>query len=83
MEPPPAVKVSRKWTAYRRGRLPQANGGVSLGSDRGRLQAVLLEIAGEGGRINPRRLGRWIERMASRPCAQLKIERGRLYSAPP
>ena len=57
----------------------QFGGPVTLDSDRGRLQSILLEIAGEGGRINPRRLGRWIERMANRPSGGLKFERGRLH----
>ncbi|NMG32137.1 hypothetical protein, partial [Aromatoleum evansii] len=55
---------------------PVVSGRVSSDSDRGRLQDVLMEIAGEHGRINSRRLGRWIERMAGRICEGLRIERG-------
>ena len=55
---------------------PVVSGRIPADSDRGRLQDVLMEIAGEHGRINSRRLGRWIERMAGRICEGLRIERG-------
>jgi hypothetical protein len=43
--------------------------------DRG-LLAVLEEIAGEGHSINPRRLGRWVEKHQGRIIDGLRLERG-------
>jgi hypothetical protein len=40
-----------------------------------RLQDGLEEIAGDHGKINPRILGRWIERHADTRCAGYYIER--------
>lgn len=56
-----------------------ATGEVSPDNERGLLQALLVEIAGEHGRINSRRLGRWTERMAGRLCEGLCFERGHRY----
>ncbi len=52
---------------------------ITAENSRARLQAQLVEIAGEHNRVNPRRLGRWIERMSGRRCGGLRFERGRLY----
>ncbi|NBA96298.1 hypothetical protein [Pseudomonas sp. R5(2019)] len=43
--------------------------------DRG-LAAVLEEVAGEGHGINPRRLGRWLERHQGQIIDGLRLERG-------
>lgn len=43
--------------------------------DNGRLHAALEEIAGDRGNINPRILGRWIERHADNRCAGYYLER--------
>jgi hypothetical protein len=40
------------------------------------LQAAMEEIAGEGHVINPRRLGRWIEKQQGRIVDGLRFERG-------
>ncbi len=39
------------------------------------LQAALEEIAGDRGKINPRILGRWIERYANTRCGGYYLER--------
>jgi hypothetical protein len=39
------------------------------------LRDVIDEIAGEHGKINPRKLGRWIEKQAERRCTGMWIER--------
>ena len=42
------------------------------------LQAALDEIGGQGQRINPRIVGRWIERHVGRRIGELRFERGSL-----
>ena len=44
-------------------------------ADGGPLQDALEEIAGDRGKINPRILGRWIERYANTRCAGYYLER--------
>lgn len=44
-------------------------------ADGGPLQDALEEIAGDRGKINPRMLGRWIERYANTRCAGYYLER--------
>jgi len=39
------------------------------------LHSVLMEIAGERGEVNPRVLGRWIERQQMRRCGGLWVKR--------
>jgi hypothetical protein len=38
------------------------------------LRETLEEIAGEHGKINPRKLGRWIEKQAERRCGGVWVE---------
>lgn len=47
-----------------------------LEDTRGRLRTAMEEIAGEGHTINPRRLGRWIEKHKGRIVDGLRFERG-------
>lgn len=42
------------------------------------LKLALDEIAGEGGRVNTRKLGHWLKRMSGRICSGLRFERGSL-----
>lgn len=49
---------------------------VARAGDDGELRAALDEVAGQGGRINNRMLGRWIERHQGRRIAGLRFERG-------
>jgi hypothetical protein len=54
---------------------PAAGGHASCSEDVAALRAALEEIAVERGAINPRILGRWIERQADQHCAGLWLER--------
>jgi hypothetical protein len=40
------------------------------------LQAALEEVGGQGNKINPRIVGRWIERQVGRRIDGLRFERG-------
>lgn len=57
-----------------RNAIKTANGNTAI--DDHRLLDALLDVAGERGEVNLRRLGRWLSKMAGRLQGGLKIERG-------
>jgi hypothetical protein len=72
-----ALMGDSRWLISDLAKLSKGNswGGITTETDQTQaLKAALMEIAGERGDINPRMLGRWIERQAGRRCEGLWFE---------